>query len=56
MYIMAKKIARLPAKSKTALKKIITVKNADGDPDTTATIVIQNKIKYIRNQMGPFLV
>ena len=43
---MAKKIARLPAKSKTALKKIITVKNADGDPDTTATIVIQNKIKY----------
>ena len=43
---MAKKIARLPAKSKTALKKIITVKNADGDPDTTAEILIQNKIKY----------
>ena len=43
---MAKKIARLPAKSKTAFKKIITVKNADGDPDTTAEILIQNKIKY----------
>ena len=43
---MAKKITKNLAKSKTALKKIITVKNADGDPDTTAEILIQNKIKY----------
>ena len=27
-------------------KNIITVKNAEGDPDTTAEIVIQNKIDF----------
>ena len=44
----AKKASKL-AKAENLKKKanqIITVKNAEGDPDTTAEIVIQNKINY----------
>ena len=44
----AKKASKL-AKAENLKKKankFITVKNAEGDPDTTAEIVIQNKINY----------
>ncbi len=34
------------AKAKNMQNKIITVKNAEGDPDTKAEILIQNKINY----------
>lgn len=53
--VMAKKTTKIPtktvksiAKNEAIVKKshVITVKNADGDPDTTATILIQNKIDY----------
>lgn len=52
---MAKKITKKATKTlkNIALNKkapvrgrVITVKNAEGDPDTTATILIQNKINY----------
>ena len=41
----AKKASKL-AKAQNKQNKFITVKNAEGDPDTTAEIVIQNKINY----------
>lgn len=40
-----KKVSQEMKAQNTKLKKI-TVKNAEGDPDTTAEIVIQNKIDY----------
>lgn len=44
----AKKASKLAKAEnlKNKANKIITVKNAEGDPDTTAEIVIQNKIDY----------
>lgn len=43
-----KTLKNMPAKKIKAQKseRVISVKNADGDPDTTATILIQNKINY----------
>ena len=47
---MAKKITKKSLKKNVVHKnvsgKIITVKNADGDSDTKATILIQNRINY----------
>ncbi len=47
---MVKKITKKLVKSTNARTgkniKTITVKNADGEPDTTATILVQNKISY----------
>ena len=47
---MVKKITKKLVKSTNARTgkniKAITVKNADGEPDTTATILVQNKISY----------
>ena len=47
---MAKKITKKLVKTTNARTgkniKAITVKNADGEPDTTAEILIQNKISY----------
>ena len=47
---MAKKITKKLVKSTNARTgkniKTITVKNADGEPDTTAKILVQNKISY----------
>ena len=44
----AKKASKLAKAEnlKNKANKIITVKNAEGDPDTTAEIVVQNKINY----------
>lgn len=41
----AKKASKL-AKAENLKQKIITVKNAEGDPDTTAEIIVHNKIDY----------
>ena len=41
----AKKASKL-AKAENMKQHIITVKNAEGDPDTEAEILIQNKINY----------
>ena len=41
----AKKASKL-AKAENMKQHIITVKNAEGDPDTKAEILIQNKINY----------
>ena len=41
----AKKASKL-AKAENLKQKIITVKNAEGDPDTTAKIIVHNKIDY----------
>ena len=47
---MVKKITKKLVKSTNARTgkniKAITVKNADGEPDTTAKILVQNKISY----------
>ena len=48
---MAKKITKKLVNSTNARTgkniKTITVKNADGEPDTTAKILVQNKISYL---------
>lgn len=43
-----KTLKNMPAKKIKAQKseRVISVKNAEGDPDTTATILVQNKINY----------
>lgn len=44
--IKASKLAKAENKLKKQAEQIITVKNAEGDPDTQAKILIQNKINY----------
>ena len=55
-FVMAKKLTKKATKilknmaqsvKNTQAPQVITVKNADGETDTTATILIQNKINYI---------
>ena len=45
--IKASKLAKAENRLKKQAEQIITVKNAEGDPDTEAKILIQNKINYI---------
>ncbi len=44
--IKASKLAKAENKLKKQAEQIITVKNAEGEPDTEAKILIQNKINY----------
>ena len=44
--IKASKLAKAENKLKHQAEHIITVRNAEGDPDTQAKILIQNKISY----------
>ena len=44
--IKASKLAKAENKLKKQAEQMITVKNAEGDPDTQAKILIQNKVNY----------
>ena len=44
--IKASKLAKAENKLKKQAEQMITVKNAEGEPDTQAKILIQNKVNY----------
>ena len=44
--IKASKLAKAENKLKKQAEQVITVKNAEGEPDTQAKILIQNKVNY----------